>query len=177
MKTNKLLLFLITASPALSATISINFTDNGSADSTMLTTDVAGLAGASTQVSNWNNAHVNGTTGSLGGLVDETGSATGASMAWASDLGQWRLGHSVSNGHDRMWKGYLDVQSSATVTVSGLPFVGTYDVYVYFDGDNGTSWRVANFAKVPTGASLERRTKTKFTTFRLPAGQGIKSGQ
>lgn len=132
--------------PAIATTISINFTDNGSADSTMSTSDVAGLPGVGTQVSNWNNANVNGNTGSASGLVDNTGSATGASVSWASDLGQWRLGHSVSTGDDRMWKGYLDVQASATVTVTGLPFVGTYDVYVYFDGDNGTAWRVANFA-------------------------------
>jgi hypothetical protein len=127
-------------------TISINFTDNGSAESTMLPAETAGLPGVNTQVANWNNAHVNGTTGSIGGLVDNSGVPTGTSAAWATDLGQWRLGHAVATGDDRMWKGYMDVQNGATVTVVGVPFVGTYDVIVYFDGDNGGSWRVANFA-------------------------------
>lgn len=140
-------LLLAAASGARAATaISINFTDNGSADSTMSSSDVAGLPGADTQVANWNNANVNGTTGSASGLVDSTGSATGAGVSWTTDLGQWRLGHAVSTGDDRMWKGYMDVQASATVVVTGLSFVGSYDVYIYFDGDNGSAWRVANFA-------------------------------
>ncbi|MBP7951497.1 MAG: hypothetical protein KA004_17790 [Verrucomicrobiales bacterium] len=140
------LLFLATVAPAFGATtISINFTDNGSADSTMLASETAGLPGVNTQVANWNNAHVSGTTGSASGLVDNNGAPTGASVSWTTDLGEWRLGHTVSTGDDRMWKGYLDVAASANVTVTGVPFVGLYDVYVYFDGDNGGSWRVANF--------------------------------
>jgi hypothetical protein len=130
---------------ASATTVSVNFTDAGSADSTMLVGDIAGVAGVNTRVANWNNANVSGATGSLSGLVDNSGSASGMSISWTTDLGQWRLGHAVANGDDRMWKGYLDVQASASVSVSGVPFVGTYDVYVYFDGDNGASWRVANF--------------------------------
>ena len=46
-----------------------------------------------------------------------------------------------------MMKGYLDVQSSATISLSGLTgdFANPYTVIVYFDGDNGNSWRVGNF--------------------------------
>ena len=146
----KLLSFAALLSTAASkieaTTISINFTDNGSADSTMAAGEVAGLPGVNSQVANWNNAHANGATGSVSGLITNTGAATLAGVSWTTDLGQWRLPHSVATGDDRMWKGYLDVQNSATVTVTGVPFVGTYDVIVYFDGDNGGSWRVGNFA-------------------------------
>lgn len=137
---------LAAVSLAGATTISVNFTDNGSVDSTMLSSDVAGVAGADTRVANWNNAAVTGAgPGALGSLVDQAGSATGASLTWVSDLGNWRLPHAVSTGDDRMWKGYLDTNASSTLTVTGLS-LGMYDVYVYFDGDNGTSWRVANFA-------------------------------
>jgi len=139
-------LVFATVSSLPATTVSVNFTDNGSADSTMASSDIAGLPGSNTRVANWNNAHVNGAAGSLGGLVDQSGSLSGVSISWATDLGQWRLGHGVADGDDRMWKGYLDVQNNASVTVTGVPFVGTYDVYVYFDGDNGNAWRVANFA-------------------------------
>ncbi|HTW48679.1 MAG TPA: hypothetical protein VMD92_12070 [Acidobacteriaceae bacterium] len=51
-------------------------------------------------------------------------------------------------GNDRMMAGYLDNNNTVpnTVEVSGLPAnFGLYDVYVYFDGDNGSATRVANY--------------------------------
>lgn len=145
--------WVLGAGPLAAATVSINFTDNGSADSTMAPGDIAGVTGAATRVANWNNANVAGATGSASGLVFADGSSSGVSLSWTTNLGQWRLGHAVENGDDRMWKGYLDAAGSAAdgspaaaISIIGVPFVGTYDVYVYFDGENGTAWRMANYA-------------------------------
>lgn len=126
-------------------TISINFFDDAGVDA-MLAADLAGVSGANTRVANWNNVQA-AASGSLGGLLYSNGSNSGASINFTSDLGAWRLPTIVpGDGDDRMWKGYLDAAATgASITLSGLSFVGTYDVYVYFDGENGTNWRVANF--------------------------------
>lgn len=131
------------------ATISLNMTDNGSADSTMGAADTAGAPGIA--AANWNNINISGTAGSATGTVstliyDSGASVTGASLTWATDLTNHRLGHAVVTGDDRMWKGNMDVANSGTVTLTGLNFVGTYDVYVYFDGANVGNWRVANYS-------------------------------
>ena len=126
-------------------TISINFVDNASVDA-MLAADIAGASGANTRVANWNNLQA-AATGSLGSLLYSSGSNSGASVSFTSGLGAWRLpGITPGNGDDRMWVGYLDAsETGASVTLSGLTFTGTYDVYVYFDGDNGGNWRVGNY--------------------------------
>lgn len=145
------------ALPLSAATISVNFTDNNSADSVMAPGDIAGVTGADTRVGNWNNATVNGAAGSASGLVFSNGQASGASLSWTSNLSQWRLGHAVTNADDRLWKGYLDAAGGsldapgASVNITGVPFVGAYDVYVYFDGANGAAWRMANYGIVGQG--------------------------
>lgn len=37
------------------------------------------------------------------------------------------------------------VGATSTVSVASISFDTSYDVIVYFDGDNGTNWRVANY--------------------------------
>lgn len=127
-------------------TISINFVDNFSIDA-MLAADIAGASGVNTRVANWNNVQA-GATGSLSSLVYNSGSNSGASLSFTTGLGAWRLpGITPGDGDDRMWVGYLDASDTgASVTLSGLTFTGTYDVYVYFDGDNGANWRVGNYS-------------------------------
>jgi hypothetical protein len=93
----------------------------------------------------WNDAHLN--AGSLSALVDDTGSSTGASVAWASN-NTWSTSIPDTPGNNRMMKAYLDTTNASTTTVqvSNLPASFTkYDVYVYFDGDNGGEARTAIF--------------------------------
>src|ERR1700686_5072703 len=76
-------------------------------------------------------------------LVDENGAATGASAIWSSD-GTWALPIPDVPGDNRMMRGYLDTPNGnpSSVNVSGLA-AGTYDIYVYTDGDNAGFSRTA----------------------------------
>lgn len=78
-------------------------------------------------------------------LIDELGAGTNVTATWRGYLG-WRLPITDTAGNLRMMRGYLDAADGvpATVTVSGLPD-GTYDVYVYTDGDNSNT-RVYNYS-------------------------------
>ena len=103
--------------------ISIDFVGQGTA---MGSAEVAGVVAKS----NWNNA--NGLTNTTGqGLVDESGTATGAQVTWNTN-GIWNLPITDAPGNVRMMRGYLDtVGGATTVTVVGLPTnVAGYDVYV-----------------------------------------------
>jgi hypothetical protein len=120
--------------------ISIDFVGQGTA---MGSTEVAGVVAKS----NWNNA--NGLTNTTGqALVDEFGTATGATVSWNTN-NLWNLPISVlTPGDVRMMRGYLDPISggTTTVTVAALPANGVgYDVYVYADGDNGTATRTGAY--------------------------------
>jgi len=101
---------------------------------------------------NWNNASgLTNTTGQA--LVDESGTATGATATWNTN-GTWSLPITDTAGNARMMRGYLDTAGGiTTVTVSGLPANSAgYDVYVYADGDNGTA--VRNGAYQISGAGI-----------------------
>ncbi|MBV9085651.1 MAG: cellulase family glycosylhydrolase, partial [Acidobacteriaceae bacterium] len=94
---------------------------------------------------NWNGAY--GNSGSLGSLVDKSGSTTGAQVTWAAS-NMWYTSTPDQPGDFRMMRGYLDnTNTSPTiVTVSQLPNAfAHYDVYVYFDGGNGTVERLGNY--------------------------------
>lgn len=132
--------------------ISVNFVDVFGADD-MLPGDVAGFDDPTTRVSNWNNVQAS-PAGTADGFVKQNGAATTMAISWTTNLNTWRLPTTLddtSTGDDRMWKGYLDVAGGtsaapgATITVTGIPFTGSYDVYIYFDGDNGTGWRICNY--------------------------------
>ena len=92
----------------------------------------------------WNS--LAGNTGTSNTCVDDTGAAAGAAIAWDS-YSTWSTGITESAGNARMMKGYLDTSGNSTtsVTVSNLPAFLTlnnsYDVIVYFDGDNGEDRR------------------------------------
>jgi hypothetical protein len=145
-----------------SATISIRFVAGGVP---MGAAEVAGVVAKS----NWNNA--NGNSGVLPlGLMDETGSVSGASVVWQSD----NL-HSFpildQPGNVRMMSGYLDDHSGHTTTVSvnGLPAnAAGYNIYVYADGDNRSAsrtgvYQISGPGITTTSISLTDASNTNFS--------------
>jgi hypothetical protein len=160
MKTPLILLALVSSiSSSFAATvISLNFVGTAGAGGTLASSDQAGLpnaqspvSGVNTFVGNWNNVADNNSSGSASALITDSGASSAAGVSWLTDLGGWQLPDTTSGANTTanrtMMKGYLDVQSSATISLSGLSgdFVNPYTVIVYFDGDNGGSWRVGNF--------------------------------
>jgi hypothetical protein len=130
--------------------IGIDFVGAGTS---MASTELAGVVAHA----NWNSAL--GATASAGlALVDDAGAATGARVTWTSANG-WTTPITGTAGNARMMKGYLDTTatSTSTVTVTGLAPRG-YDVYVYVDGDNGSSQRSG--AYTISGAGITTTTVT-----------------
>jgi hypothetical protein len=122
-----------------SPAISIDFVGSGTA---MASTELAGVVAKS----HWNNANAASSSSPLA-LVDETGSATSATVSWNSD-NVWSTPITDQPGNVRMMKGYLDTGSghTSTVTVSGLASSSSgYNVYVYADGDNAVATRSATY--------------------------------
>jgi hypothetical protein len=111
--------------------ISLDFQGTATA---MVTSETAGIVPKKF----WNEAA--GASGTMA-LVDETGAGTNARATWTSPNG-WSTPITSSAGNYKMMKGYLDANNnqSAVVTITGLP-TGTYDIYVYTDGDNGQASR------------------------------------
>ncbi len=125
----------VTTASGSSNAISIDFVGG---DIAMSSTEVAGVVAEP----NWNNASGASSSSPLV-LVDDTGAATTATVAWSSH-NVWETPITDQPGNARMMKGYLDTGNSTTTTVSvaGLPVhAGGYQVYVYADGDNGSASR------------------------------------
>jgi hypothetical protein len=94
----------------------------------------------------WNNAANNASSAPLA-LNDETGVSNGATVTWTSD-NNWALPITNTAGNLRMMRGYLDTgnQHPSTISVAGLPSSSTgYDIYVYTDGDNGSSTNTGTY--------------------------------
>jgi hypothetical protein len=146
----------------------------------MTATEVAGVK----PVAHWNGAA--NISGTLASLVLADGTATSASVTWNSpsmgtNPGEWMMGFADMPGDTRMMNGYLDPVTTAmpaVVTVSALPASITaagYDVYVYVDGDVGTTpnTRTYNYAigSAMFTVSQTGPVPTSFTSFTLaPAG-------
>lgn len=186
MKINYLLsAFAATTAFVSAATISVNFTDNGSADSTMGLIDVAGAPAASgARVSNWNNVTANGASQAAVTLgQDSEGNAITTTVAYTgTGAANWRLGHTITNGDDRLWKGYLDTATEMTISVTDVPYA-IYDVIVYFDGENAGDWRVASYAigAVSAGGEDSENTSWGFgqnvdKVYQLPDPSGNANG-
>ncbi len=133
----------VTSTTPGAGVISIDFVGRGSA---MAASEVAGVVAKT----NWNDAA--GATGSGQALVDETGSASGATLTWSSSP-VWSLGITDTPGNYRMMNGYLDtVGQNTVVTVAGLAAnPAGYDIYVYADGDNGAATRAGTYQLSGTG--------------------------
>jgi hypothetical protein len=108
-------------------------------------------------------------------LLDDTGLPTGATLSYNS----FATGATTiedTPGNNRMMKGYLDTagNSSATppytsttyVLVADLPPAFTsqgYDVYVYFDGDNGNAAKTSEYTISQTTVSGTDAADTDFS--------------
>lgn len=148
-----------TTSAALSTTLSINFQGGSSTNGTpsvMASTEAAGVVAAS----NWNNA--TGASGSLTSLKDANGVATGVSVSWSSN-NIWSTSITDTAGNNRMMKGYLDTSNTSTtsVTISGLP--ASYTVYVYCDGDNGSTTKTGRYTIGSTTITATDNANTNFS--------------
>ena len=109
--------------------VSINFV--GGSATPMAATESAGAIAKT----HWNNATGASRSTPLA-LVSDSGAATSAAITWSA-AGVWETPVADAAGNARMMQGYLDTTSTSTTTVavSGLA-QGSYDVYVYADGDN-----------------------------------------
>ena len=150
-KSNSIDVNVVASAPPIGSIISIKFPGSGTS---MGRDELAGVDFLAR--SNWNNAvsedpNLSKKEGwiQLHTLVDDSGMDTGAKMSWTSNLA-FALTIADDPGNFRMMRGYLDTSNttSTNVTVYDLPASFTangYDVYVYFDGDNGSESRLAQF--------------------------------
>ena len=91
----------------------------------------------------WNNAAGPGSASPLK-LVDDTGAATNVAVTWKAD-GVWNTPVADTQGNNRLMRGYLDTNTLPTsVNLTGLTS-GTYNIYVYVDGDNSSVARSATY--------------------------------
>ena len=148
--------------PAGGGTISVDFV--GSHTVAMAPAEIAGVVAAA----NWNNAF-GATRADPQTLVDESGRPTAAGLTWSSPGGTWVVPIDDQPGSARMMKGYLDTANTTTtsLTVTGLP-EGSYDVYLYADGDNKIYDRGAAYALSGAGmtANTIQLTDPANTNFR-----------
>ncbi len=137
---------IVPASPPQPAPLPIGIDFNGGSTTPMAASETAGVVAQS----HWNTATGAIRTAPLP-LLDASGAATPASVKWTAN-GEWAVPIADEAGQMRMMRGYLDTSSTSqtTVTVSGLR-AGSYDVYVYVDGDNKVYTRTASY-RVTTAA-------------------------
>ena len=133
--------------PGIGAAISVDFQGGSANNGTPLSMTATEYAGQ-VVVNNWNAAP--GSAGTLNSLVQSDGATTTASVTWACN-NIWSTPITESPGDYRMLKGYLDNNSATntTVVVTNLPSAYTnngYSVYVYCDGDNGSSAKTGNYS-------------------------------
>ena len=119
------------------------------ANQTLLPADVAGATGY--EMANWNNALFD--VGSLSGLVDDTGAATGVSVSWASanawgdDTANTDANAGVPNA--KLQRGYFDDGETTAATgtdpaigidieVTGIPY-DSYNLVLYYSSDQGAA--------------------------------------
>ncbi len=119
------------------AAIGIDFVGGGTAMSSQETAGVVPRSG-------WNAAPGASRSTPLP-LVDSSGAASGASVTWSA-YNVFNTAITDTPGNNRMMNGYLDNGAGGTigVSVAGLA-AGSYDVYVYVDGYNGTASRSGSY--------------------------------
>ncbi|MGN6518724.1 MAG: COG1470 family protein, partial [Dokdonella sp.] len=150
-------------------TISIDFVGTGAP------MDARETAGAVPAV-NWN--PLAGSSGHAIALVDETGTATGATVDWSA-AGAWKTAIADAPGDFRMMDGYLSATATpVTVAVSGLPDdPAGYYVHVYADSDNPhapstASCSLAAAGAMPHAIDIVDASGTDFDGHYVPAGNG-----
>lgn len=127
----------LTAATSQAQTVSANFSSNDGS--------VTGSAGV-VSAANWNN-YANGGFNQAADLMDDSGVASTLDLEWFSNSGTWFVSNPSpgdgSNGN--MLNGYLNsgntdpnaANEPAALTLQNIPYT-SYDVYVYFNSDNGT---------------------------------------
>jgi hypothetical protein len=147
-------LFLLVCMPQFLAAqvISINFNGQGPGGPAarpgpfnLAPTDVAGVVA----VPNWNNVPSDNLATPVA-LNSSTGAATGATVAVSGMNNAWSLPAAPTTPNGTIMQGYLDSGNATTTTVmvANLPAAFTaagYNVYVYFDGNNGGTPRSGQF--------------------------------
>ena len=92
-----------------------------------------------------------------------------------SAAGTWSLPVTDQAGSRRMMRGYLDTSDSSTTTVTVASLAsGSYDVYVYVDGDNAAQARTAGYTISGAGITTTTITLTDpaSTNFNATFTQG-----
>ena len=139
----------LTLNEAGTGAISVNFVGTGTA---MGSTEIAGVVARA----RWNNATGASRTSALA-LMDETGAPTTAGLTWSANATS-RTPITDSAGNNRMMRGYLDTSNTSVTTVNVTGVAGTYDVYVYVDGNNSTASRTGSYRF--SGAGITTTTIT-----------------
>lgn len=124
----------------LPSSIGINFIGGHSGTAGGSVTGVAGVQ----QQPNWNNfADLNNATGGPAALIDDTGTATGASVTWSGAPNTWAISlDPPADQNAALMSGYLDTgdpgTSTTTVVVENVTYK-FYDVILYFGRDGSGS--------------------------------------
>jgi hypothetical protein len=117
-------------------------------------TDAAGVVPAA----NWNN--LTAATGTQAGLTAGDGLATTAAVSWAAN-GFWAADLSGSSPDQILMNGYIDdgvTAGDTTINFTALPFIGDYDLYIYYGSDVNDR----------TGRAIVGSTITHFATNTNP---------
>jgi PEP-CTERM motif len=168
---------LLAASSAMGASIGVNFSGGGGGggnDPTLdqrdlLPTQAAGVVPSTA----WNNSGPS-PTGTLAALVSDAG-ATAASVTWAAN-GVWTAHDTPvgSDGNQVLTNGYLDdtapagdPQVGTSIAFNNLPFIGPYDVYVYYGSDGNDRTGTITTTNSPTVYNIATNTNPFDGTFTL----------
>ncbi len=132
--------------PGGNGSIAIDFGDYNVTP--MASTETAGVVAQQY----WNGAY--GNTGLFSGMLDNRGDTTAAEVSWSAS-NMYYTNILDQPGNFRMMKGYLDDSNTSftAIQVTGVPSTyTTYDVYVYFDGGNGSATRTSNYRLLASGS-------------------------
>lgn len=139
-------LLLLGAASAHAAAIALNFSENDTNQNWTNSTDLVGPLNIATGSFNTTNnppgaAGLPTRTGTLAagtilGLVDSNGAATGTSVTWSS-ANAWYNSSGTATSQGRLSVGYLDDGGAgANISFSNVPY-SLYDVYVLLSSDAG----------------------------------------
>ena len=162
-----------TAMVTQGASIGLNL-GSGRANASLAPTDEAGVV----PQQNWNNAP--GAAGSLAILNSDSGSASGASVTWATDE-QWSVGGTPVDANGILLNGFVSQNNSgndSSILFTGIPFVA-YDLYVYLSHDRGSEDVIlseGNLAFDPFTAVENDTAIGSVVTFTQQTMSGVGSG-
>jgi len=155
---------IISGAYASAASIGVNFVGGDGPGNTttkvLASTDLAGVD-AST---NWNNATGNSLT-TISNLNSDAGATTASVTYAANGIYTARATPAMATPNQILMIGYVDDLTNAgdtTISFANLPFVGNYEVYVYYGSDNNN--RTGTITLGSTVYNIRTNTSA-FTTF------------